>query len=409
MAGARGGRTNDVAARHDPMTVLIWVQHLLGTGHLKRVLTLGRALASRGLDVTVASGGPPAPWLASEGLELVQLPPVAARDLSFSALVDADGRPIDDALRARRRDLLLDLFERLEPRVLVTEMFPFGRRAFRFELLPLLAAAAEARPRTWRVASVRDILVAKPDADAYLWNRDMARAHFDQVLVHGDPKVIPFDLSFPYARDLGALLRHTGYLIDPPPPLDGDEGTGEVLVSAGGGKVAATLLETAIGARALSSARGVRWRLIAGGHGDPRGFDALHRRLPEGMVLERQRSDFQALLAKSLLSVSQAGYNTVVEVLRLGKPMVLVPFETASETEQRLRAERLASLGLAQIVWESDLTSSSLARAIDAALDQPPAKRHAVALDGADASARLIEELAARSWAPATNAEASPP
>ena len=63
------------------------------------------------------------------------------------------------------------------------------------------------------------------------------------------------------------------------------------------------------------------------------------------MALDRHRADFDALFANSLLSVSQAGYNTVVEGLRLGKPMVLVPFETATETEQRIRAERLAEPG----------------------------------------------------------------
>ena len=89
------------------------------------------------------------------------------------------------------------------------------------------------------------------------------------------------------------------------------------------------------------------------------------------MALDRHRRDFDALFANSLLSVSQAGYNTVVEGLWLGKPMVLVPFETASETEQRIRAERLASLGLAEVVLEKGLTASSLARAIDAAIRRP--------------------------------------
>jgi predicted glycosyltransferase len=158
----------------------------------------------------------------------------------------------------------------------------------------------------------------------------------------------------------------------------------------------------ALAARARSVATRDRpWRLIAGGNRDPTAFAALRAGLPPGVVLESQRADFQVLLAKSLLSISQAGYNTVMETLRLAKPMVLVPFETASETEQRLRAERLASLGLAWTVWESELTPNSLARAIDAALDRPPAKPLTVALDGAEVSAGLIADLAARPWAPA--------
>ena len=117
------------------------------------------------------------------------------------------------------------------------------------------------------------------------------------------------------------------------------------------------------------------------------------------MVLERQRDDFQSLLAKCLLSVSQAGYNTVVEVLRLGKPMVLVPFETATETEQRIRAERLTGLGLAETVWGAELTPSSLARAIDRVLSRPSGRRSGLDLEGAATSARLIAALAAASGA----------
>jgi predicted glycosyltransferase len=375
------------------MRVLFWVQHLLGTGHLKRAATLARALDQRGLEVTLVSGGPPAPWLVPDGVELVQLPWVQARDLAFSALVDADGRPIDDAFRAARREQLLALFAGLEPRVVITEMFPFGRRGFRFELLPLLAAATAARTRPWLVGSVRDILVPKPARERYSWMRDLALAHYDRVLVHTDPKLVPFDLTFPFARDLGTRLVNTGYVVEPGPPACAGN---EVLVSAGGGRVGSALVAAAIAARPLSRQRDRPWRVIAGGALDGASLSSRQTALPPGIALEHQREDFQSLLAKSLLSVSQAGYNTVVEVLRLGKPMVLVPFETATETEQRLRAERLSGLGLAEVVLGGELTPSRLARAIDRAVDQPPERRLALDLDGAATSARLVAELAAR-------------
>jgi predicted glycosyltransferase len=375
------------------MRVLFWVQHLLGTGHLKRAATVARALVDQGLEVTVVSGGPPAPWLVPDGVELVQLPCVRARDLAFSALVDADDRPIDDAFRAARRDRLLALFTALRPQVVMTEMFPFGRRAFRFELLPLLAAAAGARPRPWVIGSVRDILVPKPAPERYSWMRDLVLAHYDRVLVHTDPALIPFDLTFPYAGELGARLLNTGYVVEAGPPACAGE---EVLVSAGGGRVGSALVAAALAARPLSQQSERPWRVIAGGALDGASLGARRAGLPPGIVLERQRDDFQAVLAKSLLSVSQAGYNTVVEVLQLGKPMVLVPFETATETEQRIRAERLSRLGLAEIVWESELTPSSLARAIDRVASCPPEGRRALDLDGAATSARLLAELAAR-------------
>src|SRR5918996_1938295 len=376
------------------MAVLFWVQHLLGSGHLKRAATLARAMAGHGLRVVVASGGPPAPWLAPDGVELVQLPPVRASDLTFASLIDEHDRPIDDRFRALRRDRLLALFRELRPRVIITEMFPFGRRAFRFELVPLLQEAAAAQPRPWRLCSVRDILVRKPEAEGYAWMLEQARAHFDRVLVHTDPRLIPFELTFPHARMLGERLIETGYVVEPP-PAPTTEGRGEVLVSAGGGRVGAALLEAALQARARTRLRERPWRLIAGGHFADNAWEKLGASIPEGVVLEHQRTDFPALLANSLLSVSQAGYNTVVEGLRFRRPMVLVPFETASETEQRTRAERLVKLGLAEVVWESELTPHRLAGAIDRACQSRSARRPVFALDGAARSAELVTALAA--------------
>lgn len=93
------------------MAVLFWVQHLLGSGHVKRALTVAGAIAGQGVRVVLASGGPPAHWPLPDGVELVQLPPVRASDLTFAALLDQQGRPIDDRFRTGRRDRLLALFQ----------------------------------------------------------------------------------------------------------------------------------------------------------------------------------------------------------------------------------------------------------------------------------------------------------
>jgi predicted glycosyltransferase len=375
------------------MTVLFWVQHLLGTGHLKRAATLARAISARGLRVVIASGGTPAPWLVGDGVELVQLPPVRASDVTFANLVDEHGRPIDEHFRGMRRDRLLALFADLRPRVIMTEMFPFGRRAFRFELEPLLDAAARTRPRPWRLCSVRDVLVRKPDPEAYAWMLAQARARFDRILVHTDPQLIPFRLTFPHADALGDRLVETGYVLE---PLTGQtaEGRGEVLVSAGGGRVGATLLEVAVQARPLSMLRDRPWRLIAGGNIADDALQTLGARVPEGVIVQRQREDFAALLANSLLSISQAGYNTVLEGLRFQKPMVLVPFETATETEQRTRAERLVELDLAEVIREIELSPQTLARAVDRAWRARPVRTTGFALDGAGRAADLVAALA---------------
>ncbi|MDJ0980401.1 MAG: glycosyl transferase, partial [Kiloniellales bacterium] len=126
---------------HAPPRVLFYVQHLLGIGHLKRAALICRALTKAGLETTLVSGGLPVPGLDIGGARLRQLPPLRSADMSFSALLDEAGRPIDEAWQEQRRDLLLATFRELRPEALVVEMYPFGRRQMRFELIPLLETA----------------------------------------------------------------------------------------------------------------------------------------------------------------------------------------------------------------------------------------------------------------------------
>ncbi len=379
------------------MTVLIWVQHLLGTGHFKRAATLAEAMAADGLDVTLVTGGPPVEWIRPEGVRLEQLPGVRARDRQFSAMVDLDGQPIDQVFIAKRRAKLMAVLARTRPKVVITEMFPFGRRAFQFELIRLLEAASSFVPRPKILSSVRDILVIKSDQSRSDWMRDLVQNYYDHVLVHTDPKLVSFDLTFPHAKEIAPKIVNTGYVTEKPSTTEPriNSMAPEVLVSTGGGRVGAKLIEAAIKARSRSRLKDVPWRVIAGGYADKAELEALRAKLPLGIILTGPSQDFQARLANSLLSISQAGYNTVVEGLRLGKRMVLVPFETASETEQSLRAERLSSMGFAQTISEADLTPESLAKAVDAALDRPPPQVIDINLDGLANTVKFVQSLLA--------------
>ncbi|HYM32470.1 MAG TPA: hypothetical protein VEU47_14290, partial [Candidatus Cybelea sp.] len=211
--------------------VLFYVQHLLGIGHLRRAATLTRAFQRAGLETTLVTGGHEIPGLDVGGAELVQLPPTRAADMFFKTLLDADDRPIDDAWRAARRDLLLKIWRERRPHVLATELFPFGRRQMRFEVLPLLDAALGEANRPAIVSSVRDILVAQDKPEREREMLDLTERYFDRVLVHGDPALIPFDHTFPLMRAIQPKLRYTGYVVDETgtiPPADG-AGSGEVI------------------------------------------------------------------------------------------------------------------------------------------------------------------------------------
>ncbi len=374
------------------MKALVYVQHLLGTGHVVRAAALGRALAARGVGTVLLSGNRVPPTVDTGDMKVIELPAARSADDSFSSVVDEGGRPIDDRWKVRRRDRLLAAFDETAPDILLTETWPFGRNAFAFELEPLMEASRLLVPRPVVASSVRDILVRKNDPEKERRMADRALSACDLVLVHGDPAFVRFEDSFPFATEIAALTRYTGYIdtgADTPEPPPGD-GTDEVIVSCGGGAVGAALLETALAARALSKlASGLRWRLLVGSDLDDLVLADLKTGAGEGILVERARRDFPGLLRRARLSVSQCGYNTAVDVLAAGCAAVFVPFARGAETEQSQRAEALAARGLAAIVPEAGLTPQRLAAGIDEALALP---RTALALDrnGARVSADIL-------------------
>jgi len=366
------------------MKLFFYVQHLLGIGHLRRAATLARAFRDAGFEVTLASGGMPV-----KGFEVsVQLAPARATDATFRTLVDEAGRPLDAEWKRARAARLLEAFRAAAPDVLVVELFPFGRRQMRFELLPLLEDAKRLAHRPLVVCSVRDVIHANPAREAE--RLELALRFFDHVLVHGDPRLVPFERTFAPAARLGERLRYTGYVVDAPPARRVAP-SGEVLVSAGGGAVGARLLATAIEARSVTLLAGATWRVLAGVNASDADLRALERLAAPGVVVERSRDDFQALLAAAALSVSQAGYNTVAEVLRAGVRAVLVPFAAGAESEQSLRAQLLAERGVAASVNESELSIENLAVAVDRAVRGPRPSPADFDLDGAAESVRLVK------------------
>ena len=372
--------------------VLIHVQHLLGTGHLQRAALVARALIAEGAAVTLVTGGMALPGFRLDGGRVVQLPPLKAADASFRTLVGPDDRPLDDVLRAERRRLVLDAFAESRPDLVMTETYPFGRRSLRFELEPLIDAIRVARPRPILVASIRDILVAKPDPAKRQAMVDRFLADYDRLLVHADPRLIRLEGSLPEADQLSRHIAYTGFVAPTMATATADTPAGEVVVSAGGGVVGAALLRTALSARHLTRHARTPWRLITGRNLPEVDFADLASRADDGIVIERFRADLPALFARAALSISQAGYNTAIELLQARVPMVLVPFAEAAETEQTLRARLLTEAGAAQMVEADALDPARLAQAIDRAQVPPPLT---VDLDGARKSARIILQMVA--------------
>ena len=367
--------------------VLFYVQHLLGVGHVMRAAALCSAMVRQGLVVEVAYGGLPVPGADFGAARILRLPPLRAADSGFSSLVDAQGSAVDTAYLHRRRDILVGRLGAFQPDIVLIETFPFGRRQMRFELAPLLRACIAFKPRPLVVSSIRDIVQRRPP-QRVAETVAILKQSFDHVLVHGDPALLEFGKSFPAAAEIAGMLEYTGYVARQSASCTGGD-EAEVLVSVGGGAVGAALVSCAASASKLIGEAGLRWRLLVGHGADAAVLDGLRQQGSARLTVERNRGDFPQLLRGCALSVSQAGYNTVAEVLAAGVRALLVPFEGSGETEQLQRAQTLAGRGRVVVLREHQLNPRTLAQAVDRALAGPLITTR-VDLNGADASARML-------------------
>ncbi|MEQ8651717.1 MAG: glycosyltransferase [Kiloniellales bacterium] len=384
--------------------LLLYVQHLLGIGHFRRAALIAREAAAQGLQVTVVSGGLPVPDADFGAARVVQLqPPLKTKDEAFSALVLEDGSALEPEVKQARAEQLLALFAAERPKVLLTEMFPFGRRQMRFELVPLLEAARAADWRPQIVSSVRDILTTLKQPGKIAWIVETAQRFYDRILVHGDPSLIPFERTFPEVAALGDRIRYTGYVVDSRIPKRKARPDGEILVSTGGGAVAEPLVRAVLEAYTTSPYHDRLWRVLIGYNLVEERFQALRKQAPAGVIVERSRPDFLTLLSQAALSISQAGYNTSLEVLAAGVPAVVVPFAAGGESEQTLRARLLAEAGRLVLAEEAGLNGARLNDAMASAFalsSTAPREQglqlgsQPVSLDGAAETARQLAELA---------------
>lgn len=376
--------------------LLFYCQHSLGLGHLARSLRLAEGLTDR-FEVVLLNGGrfPPGTRLPA-GVRVVNLPPLGHD--ADNNLVSHDPAYTVEAACARRTELVLGALAAARPAVVLIEMYPFGRRRFEFELLPLLdavGALAAARPRV--VCSLRDILVQRPIGQANHDERAVTRlnASFDAVVMHTDPGFATIGESFRPATPLRVPVHYTGF-VAPPAPAPVTHRLDRLVVSSGGGMVGEPLVRAAVEVhRDLFIRTGLRTTVVAGPFLPEPAWRWLREQATHSPVLDavRRVDDLAGEIAGSALSLSQGGYNTTMDLLRAGTPAVVVPYAARSEDEQTRRTSRLAELGVLRMVPATALDERDvLLDALVAAADQAPAP---VPLDlsGAETTARILAEI----------------
>jgi len=365
-------------------------------GQLVRSLALGASLSEHFRVMLLNGGRMPKGLVIPAGVQVINLPPLGIDETN--QLVSHDKRISVERALDRRKKMIRTCFDNLRPAVVVLELFPFGRKKFAVELRPLLETAHADDRRSFIVCSLRDIFGSEKSIQQKYDDRAamLANQFLDLVLVHSDPSFAHFDESFHPSVPLKVPVIHTGFVVPRSTPGTAvPRSRKRIVVSAGGGSVGEPLLRTAIEAqRYLEDDPEIEMKLIAGPFLPDDAWSALRamaRAKPQLNVV-RCVNNLCDELRGAAVSISQAGYNTCLDVVRAGAPALLVPFVRGTDYEQQKRALRLQRLGAAEVMDQETLNPARLAATIRELMNRTMAKPQ-LDLDGAKRSTQIIASM----------------
>jgi len=377
--------------------VLVYSHDTFGLGNIRRMLEISRHLVKSDPEVSVLviTGSPMLhAFRIPPRIDYVKLP-CLARTVEGNYASKFLNLTLEEAVRLRGnviRSAVLDF----QPDVILVDKKPFGVKD---ELAGIFKPLASRGRRPKLVLLLRDILdSAESTVPVWRKNRyyEAISAYYDEVLVVGAPEVFDLGAEYAFPRRAATKIRYCGYIARDRSrrsrravreELGVSDGEHLVLATAGGGEDGFALLRTYLDALATLPAA-PRSRVVCGPEmKEPQreALAALAGRTP-GVTLQAFSDDMMSLIDAADLAVCMGGYNTVCEMLTLGRRAIVVP-RFRPVQEQWIRAERMAARGLLRALHPDALSAQSLGAALAeelAALVRPSGTRPALNMSGLD-------------------------
>ncbi len=419
--------------------IVFFSQHLLGVGHHFRNFQIVRALAKIH-EVYFVDGGREVRSIDIPSVTTIRLPALF-KDLESQRIVCEDPKFSLREAQEKRRQIFLEKIAQIRPDIFVIELFPFARSILYKELIPAIQKAKAINPEVKVICSVREIIKKAPEKElstkrpphpetlffvprmiwyaVSFWRKDernkrLARLYyervipvlnryFDYVLVHGDPRLFQLESFFPWTENIEIPIEYTGYVSEKLEVPDSDtqkmidEQGPYVLVSVGGGILGWDLITTAVTAWKILCENGyvqnMKMVIFAGVFMKDAEYDAIKKMCTgDAFYLSRFTNNFLQWMQNAELSISQAGYNTCMNVLETGVRAILVPILRYVDIDQNIRVQKLADLGVVDTIRSESLNSENLIIAMTDRLKRPRF-RHDIVMDGALKTKEFIANL----------------
>ncbi|HKW76251.1 MAG TPA: glycosyltransferase [Terriglobales bacterium] len=287
-------------------------------------------------------------------------------------------------VKATRAAILKHSVLGFAPDLMIVDKRPAGVDG---ELLETLTEMRSEGMRTKLVLGVRDILDEPERTRTVLASNgsfSTLERFYDEIWIYGSRSIFDTANEYEFPKPLLQKTYYCGYLKRPTCASTKNGGPPRVLVTTGGGGDGSDIIEAyLIGLSNLTRSVALKSTVIFGPQmPESRRSDLLAR---FGHFGDVTFLDFDPDLTKhyaaSDLVVSQAGYNTVCELLSFSQRAILVP-RSDPVREQLIRARLLAQRGYFDIVEPQNLTPGFLISSVLSALNSPARTGGTLDLEG---------------------------
>jgi predicted glycosyltransferase len=354
-------------------------------GNIRRTLLLSHEFISEypGASILIITGSPMIhAFRIPKGMDYIKLPCLdrfAAEHYGPRYLPDCPGE-----VKETREAILRESVLRFNPDLMVVDKRASGIDS---ELLPTLHALRENGRHTKLALGVRDILDEPERTRKILAGNgsfEVINEFYDEVWIYGSKGIFDTTKEYGFPDSVVRKTFYCGYLKRPTVVAKRPDGPPRILVTTGGGGDGSDLIEAYLaGLSTLPRNVALRSTVIFGPQMPQERRLSLLRRfdyMADVNFLEFE-ADITNLYAESDLVVSQAGYNTVCELLSFSRRAILVP-RSEPVREQLIRARLLAERGFFECLEPQDLTPETLISRVLEALNSPTTPASDVDLDG---------------------------
>ena len=358
------------------MRLMVYSHDTFGLGNIRRMLAICSHLHASipDLSILIVSGSPMLQsFRVAQGIDYIKLPCLKRTEGGELGVRFLD---LDVAEIVRlRRELILSTAVSFRPDIVLVDKKPDGLAG---ELEPSLRYIRCNLPQTRILLVLRDILdSSRATVDAWMQHGyySTLQWYYDDVLVLGDRQIYDVCKEYQFPESLRQKVHFCGYVSRQLPNRSRSEIRKElgvaddeslVLVTAGGGQDGYDLLSTSVAATcSLAKRLRVKTLLVSGPELGKEQTKAIHKaaRSRAGLQVMEFTDDLMSYMNAADTVVSMAGYNTICELLTLGKRSILVPRVKPVE-EQKIRAERMANFGVFKTILPNALTPDVLENAV---------------------------------------------